>query len=460
MTDHEKDRRTKLAAIRATGRDPFSKPLTKWGIGWGDDRIKDVRREHEEKFGKDQGPCYGINARIQLRRMMGKLGFMTVTDGTGEIQVALDRSRLSEHDWEVAKNTDLGDILSVMGNLGATQKGEITIWANEIHVSSKCLTPPPDKMAGLVDLETRYRQRHVDLWTNQDVMTVMEIRSEILWRIRLKMHDRFGYREVETPMMQPMASGAIAKPFKTHHNALGLDLFLRIAPETYLKRLLVGGMRRVFEIGRNFRNEGLSQKHNPEFTSLEAYEAFGDYKSMMFLVEELIYDLPYFLEGQQDPTIPFGDKTIDFKRPWKKVRLSELVPPGLSPEDQLKHYEEHIEPTLLNPTFVTHLPKSAVPLAKESKEFPGHAECFELVIAGMEIAPGYTEENDPDAQLAALEAQAGGKEPVDMDFVEALKCGMPPAGGFGIGIDRLIMLITNQTSIRDVLLFPLLKPEA
>ena len=463
----EQDRRDKLDDLIAKGHNPFSPKIV------GDENlnltdINQVRTAFKATDTKETGPQFTIAGRVALKRGHGKLSFMTITSEDGEIQVAIDQSKfipghLTERwDWPEFQATDLGDIVVVKGRLAATQRGEITIWADRFKLAAKALTSPPDKVHGLLDPEIRYRQRHVDMWTNPDVMKVLHQRSQIISEIRRFMSNE-GFSEVETPMMQPSPGGAIAQPFVTHHNSLDTDLYLRIAPELYLKKLLIGGMKKIFEIGRNFRNEGLSPRHNPEFTSMEAYEAFGNRETMMSLVEELIAQVVFAIHGKLE--IPYKEHILDFHRPFKRVTLQELVVGDWgdrTPSYRLNIYEEHHEPNIIQPTFVMNMPAFAMPLARPFGQYEqnyGYAETFELVIGGMEIAPGYTELNDPDIQLKNLQAQASNANVLDQEFVDALKTGMPPAGGLGLGIDRLVAIVTNQPNIRDVIPFPTLRPK-
>lgn len=417
------DRRNKLSRIKELGIDPYQLP-NKNIIP-----IFLVRTNHDPSYTRDNGPVYSVGGKIILLRLMGKLNFITISDGYKEIQLALEYSRLNEVTRELVKNLDLGDIVIATGNLASTKTGEITIWATELALGAKCLVTPPDKREGLHNLELRYRNRHMDLW-NPEVKDVMVKRSNIISFIRNYLTTE-GFLEVETPVMQPLPGGATAKPFVTHHNALDSDLYLRIAPELYLKRLLIGGINKVFEIGKNFRNEGMSTKHSPEFTFLEAYKAYANYEDMMQLLQNLITEC--VISVFKRSKIQYGDNVIDFAQKFDKVK-----------------YYPGIEETIMQPTFVTHHP--SVPMAKVSKEHPDCCEDFELIIAGQEIAPGYTELNDPDQQLANF-----GDDCKDEDFIEAMKYGMPPSGGIGLGIDRLVAILTNQPSIKDVILFPLLK---
>lgn len=420
----------------------------------------------------ETGPTGVGYGRIVLRRAQGGLHFLTVRDHTGDIQIALNKKRLSEEAWAIAQLLDLGDIIQFVGVCAPTRKGEPTVWPISFTIAAKSTMPPPAKHEGLVDVELRYRKRYVDLWSNPEVMKVMKARSEIVRTLRNLLDER-GYYEVETPILQTIPGGAAAKPFVTQHNALGIPLYMRIAPELYLKRLLVGGFERVFEIGRNFRNEGMDRTHNPEFTSLEAYEAFSDHEQMADLVEYLICGAGV-------------DNGLNYtSRPWRRVKMVDLVKEevarghaegvslqhlidgqqepmtfrdDVTPEQWHAYYEKHVEQTIKEPTFVTHLPASAVPLAKDDGH--GYALAFELIADGKELGCGYTELNDPAVQLERLKQQLGtGDEAqkIDYDFLEALAVGMPPAGGIGIGIDRLVMYLTGAESVRDVLLFPTMK---
>jgi lysyl-tRNA synthetase class 2 len=438
------------------------------------------KEQRTQKAEEQRARCAG---RIVLLRDIGKLIFMTVRDSSGTIQAGLSKSLL-EAKWSFMKLLEVGDIIGVSGGLGKTKTGEITIWADEVVLLSKSVLPPPEKWHGLADIDLRYRQRYVDLWANPDVMELFKKRSAILRTIREYLTGR-GFVEVETPMMQTIAGGAAAKPFITHHNTLDMDLFLRIAPELFLKRLLVGGMEKIFEINRNFRNEGLSTRHNPEFTMLELYQAYADYNIMMDLTEELICLLAdkYCKEDKSQ----FGEMTVDFTRPWRRATYAELLKEfagcdigdiktvrAKAAQLKIEHvnmddavvindvFEQTVEEKLVNPTFVMDYPAALCPLTKRKKDRPDTAERFELYMAGMELANAYTELNDPAVQeenfLHQLKGQTETMATMDHDFVTALKYGMPPAGGLGIGIDRLVMILTGATSIRDVVLFPLLKP--
>jgi len=470
--------------------------------------------EHQERSGEeghvDRRPVVKIAGRVMLHRDNGKLVWMNLRDHTGDLQVAVSKRDCDEPGFSVAKLTDLGDIVVVEGPVMRTRAGEITVWASLVRPACKSLLPPPEKHAGLQDPELRYRQRYVDLWANPSGRVVLERRSRLLSRTRRFLEER-GFVEVETPILQTLAGGAAAKPFVTHMNALDIDLFMRVAPELYLKRLLVGGMPRVFEVSRNFRNEGVDRTHNPEFTMLELYQAFGDYHAMMDLTEALVRELAQLVammrrdeddaaQGQgadEDELpdrvlLPFAGHEVDYTRRFRRVRYDELFAEvfgfdrrdtgrvraeasgrGLEVEgvdDMLlvnalfEVVEDGLGPG--EPTFVMDYPAALCPLTRSSPEDPDVAERFELFIGGMEIANAYTELNDPEVQEQRFRQQLDGLDDeestfrtLDEDFLRALRVGMPPAGGLGIGIDRLMMVLLDQRSIRDVLLFPLMRPE-
>jgi len=491
MSPYEQERRSKARRLRELGIDPYGHRCD--GIG----ALASIKAAYRPEMGHDGGPVVKAAGRIMLKRDMGKLSFLTLRDESGDLQVALDRKRLSDRDWQVRSLLDLGDLLVVEGPLGATNKGEITIWARSLAIAAKALLPPPAKWEGLADVELRYRQRYVDLWANPQVMRLARLRIRIVEEIRQFMRQR-GFLEVETPMMQPIAGGAAARPFVTHHNALNIPLYLRIAPELYLKRLLVGGFTKVFELNRNFRNEGISPRHNPEFTMLEAYEAFGDWQTMAELVENLICHVARSVFGtliiEHRNAEGRVTRAINLTPPWPRVRLVDLVEQRtgwrfdgrpvqeaaphvwqqlkargardavlhMTPHEQLAEvHEKLVQPALIDPCFVTHLPSVLIPLARENPDNPEFADVYELAINGQEISPGYTELNDPDVQARHFAHQVGQedeKQKTDEDFLTALKYGMPPAGGMGLGIDRLVMMFTGAESIRDVILFPLMKP--
>ncbi|MHC4753781.1 MAG: lysine--tRNA ligase [Planctomycetota bacterium] len=470
----ERQRKEKLARIREMGIDPYGSRYDNI------ESAEDIKGRYIEGDDSQRARCAG---RIVLHRDLGKLMFITLRDWSGIIQVGLSKKLLAEQ-WEFIKLLEAGDIIGAEGQLGKTRTGEITIWVDQLQLLSKSVCQPPEKFHGLVDVDLRYRERYVDLWANPEVMVRFRKRSDIIGSIRSFLCER-GFLEVETPMMQSIAGGAAAKPFITHHNSLDMDLFLRIAPELFLKRLLVGGMEKVFEINRNFRNEGLSRRHNPEFTMMELYQAYGDYQVMMDLTEELITSLvEQYCESKH---LEYDGNTVDLGRPWRRATYAELLKEysgcDISDMDGLRKkaqkigieqsemadevvinevFEATVEENLINPTFVMDYPAALCPLTKRSAERPEYAERFELYIAKMELANAYTELNDPDIQEENFRIQLRGQENtmamMDEDFVKALKYGMPPAGGLGIGIDRLIMILTGAASIRDVVLFPLLKP--
>lgn len=471
-------RKAKLADLLQKGINPFMnkfKPDADIGVA-------------REAF--EEGKQVSLAGRITAHRDMGKSQFFDIRDQSGRIQIYAQKQVLGDEMFDIFKHLDMGDFVGVKGHYFKTRTGEITVKLESFTILSKALRPMPEKWKGVVDTEIRYRQRYLDLMSNEEVQSVFIKRSLIIHEIREFLNSR-GYMEVETPMMQPIPGGAAAAPFITHHNSLGCDFYLRIALELYLKRLLVGGFNRVFEIGRNFRNEGLDRRHNPEFTMMEIYEAFGDYESMMTLLQDLVKHVAQKVLGtlvietknEEGKVV----KTIDL-REWKRVKYKDLIREragadwfDITPEQRRERaislgaeigddyedfevtngvFEKLIEPSLLQPTFVTHLPKELVPLAKLSPDDPTVVEVFECDINGQEIAPAYSEQNDPVEQRQRLEHQAGGEQQkLDEDFLVALEHGMPPAGGMGIGIDRLVMMLLGQESIRDVLLFPQLKPK-
>jgi lysyl-tRNA synthetase class 2 len=430
-------------------------------------------------------------------RSFGKAGFAHLSDGAGRLQIYLRKDTVREPGFEVYRRLDVGDFVGVEGALFRTKTGELTLKVERLTFLAKALRPLPEKWHGLSDVETRYRQRYLDLIVNRDSREVFVTRSRLIRELR-SFFDERGYIEVETPMLQPVAGGATARPFKTFHNTLQMDLFLRIAPELYLKRLTVGGLEKVYEINRNFRNEGISTRHNPEFTMLEFYEAYADVEDMMTLTEELFHRLQVRLRGGEP--LVYGDHRIDMTPPFRRVGMLEAVRDALGArgievdEAQLrdrerllelgrrishpldpkagagkllaKLFEELVEPSLVQPTFVTDYPIEVSPLSKKKRDDPDFVERFELFAAGMECANGFSELNDPDDQRARFEAQlvekARGDEEaheMDEDYIRALSYGLPPTGGEGIGIDRLTMLFTNSPSIRDVILFPHMRPE-
>ena len=473
-------RRKKLDALRAKGVDPFGGGFDVTGS------IADVR----EKF--KEGETFRIAGRITAHRDMGKSHFLDLRDATGRIQIYIHSKEVGTELTELFRLLDLGDFIGAEGTCFVTKSGEPTLKVRTFQLLAKALRPLPEKWHGLQDIEARYRQRYLDLITNERSRAVFEKRAIIMRETRRFLEER-GFVEVETPILQTIPGGAAAEPFVTHHNALGLDLYLRIALELYLKRLLVGGFIKVFEINRNFRNEGISRKHNPEFTMLEAYWAYADWEKIANLVEELICFLAEKICGSL--TIEHQDadgkiiRTINLKRPWRRARYHDVVRDvagkdwfQLSPEERrdratnefkleilpqladfevTQHvFEKLVEEKTSDPLFVTHCPKELVPLAKQNPADNSLVDVFELIINGAEIAPGYSELNDPLLQRQRLLEQAGEeKQKIDEEFLLALEHGMPPAGGIGIGMDRLTMLLTGAESIRDVILFPLLRPK-
>lgn len=482
MSDNEPDllaaRRAKLDAIRALGHDPFGGRYETSGT------VAEARARFAE------GNRERLAGRITAHRDMGRSHFLDLRDATGRIQLFVSLKELGGEQAELFKLLDLADFVGVEGEAFTTKTGEPSLKVRSLTFLCKALRPMPSQWYGVEDVELKYRQRYLDLLTSDRSREVFRKRIEIIRLIREFLVGR-GFLEVETPMMQAVAGGAAARPFVTRHNALGMELFLRIAPELYLKRLLVGGFDRVFELNRNFRNEGISRRHNPEFTMLEVYQAFGDFETMAELVETLIVHLAEKVCGstliEHRDTEGNITRTINLERPWKRARYADLirgVDPGwferdlegkrarcaeigveISPameefEITQQVFEKKIEERQVDPLFVTHLPKELVPLAKQNVEDPDLVDAYELVINGYEVSPGYSELNDPIVQRERLEHQAGGEsQKVDEEFLLALEHGMPPAGGIGIGIDRLVMLLTGAESIRDVILFPLLKPK-
>jgi lysyl-tRNA synthetase, class II len=439
----------------------------------------------EQGKGEEIGPKVRVAGRIVLMRPTGKLIFINLRDWTSDIQIFIGKSQVGEKDFELAQYFDLGDWIGVDGRLGRTNTGELTVFAEELHFMCKTMEPPPEKHAGLQDPELKQRQRYLDLTYNEGVMQTFLNRTKIVQSIRETLRKR-GYCEVEGPTLHTIAGGAAARPFLTHHNTLNMPLVLRIALELHLKRLMVGGIERVYELGRVYRNEGISPKHNPEFTMLEAYEAFGNYHVMMDLTEQIILDA--LAVTGQGYKVMWGDKPIDFTPPFARRTYDDLFlehakvdptdvegianlarklgidPTGKHP-DVVKSevFEETVEDSLIGPIFVTDYPASICPLTKRKADNPAVAERFEMFIHGMELANAYTELNDPILQEELFRTQLDGQNEedsmakMDHDFVLALRNGMPPAGGLGIGIDRLVMLLTNSRSIRDVVLFPLLR---
>jgi lysyl-tRNA synthetase class 2 len=490
-------RREKLEALQAQGANPFGRAFETSGT------VAEVR----EKF--TEGVTLRAAGRITAHRDMGKSHFVDLRDSTGRIQVYIHAKEVGAEVIERFKLVDLGDFIGVEGDCFLTKTGEPTLKVHKLELLGKSLRPLPEKWHGLQDVEARYRQRYLDLVTNEHSRAVFEKRITIMREIRRFMEAK-GFLEVETPMLQAVAGGAAAEPFRTHHKALGLELFLRIAPELYLKRLLVGGFKKVFELNRNFRNEGISRKHNPEFTMLEGYWAYADFEKIADLVEEMICHLAETLRASEGgaPATPSAEprargssplqiehkdaegnvtRTLNLTRPWRRARYRDLIreidpewfnytsekrrercgelgveinPRMADYEVTQQVFEKLVEEKTFDPLFVTHCPKELVPLAKQNAEDDSLVDVYELIINGQEISPGYTELNDPTVQRQRLLEQAGEEtQKLDEEFLLALEHGMPSAGGFGLGIDRLVMLLTGAESIRDVILFPLLKPK-
>jgi lysyl-tRNA synthetase class 2 len=479
--DPRASRLEKLRRIEALGLDP-------WGGRFdGHVPVAGVLARPCVSFDDNPTEAVRIAGRIVLRRDMGKAHFLQVRDQTGTVQVWIGKQQVGDQNWELAQLFDLGDLVGVDGVFGKTRKGEPTVRAAGLTFLSKSLEPHPEKYHGMAEMEYRLRHRYLDLIYTPEAMGRAQQRVKLIRTIRNHL-DGQGYMEVETPTLQAVASGAAARPFVTHHNALDIDLFLRIALELPLKRLLVGGIEKVYEIGRVFRNEGISHKHNPEFTMMELYQAYGDYRSMMDLTEGLIVACVDALGGGR--VRPWADKTVDFNPPWQRAKYDDLfqqyvgcsmfdeadvraaagrehIPVAGKEHEVIVHnlFEHVVEGKLTGPVFVHDYPAALCPLTKRKREDPRVAERFELYVHGMELANAYTELNDPITQEATFQRQLAGlpeedsMAKMDHDFIRAQRHGMPPAGGLGIGIDRLVILLTNTQTIRDVILFPLLRPE-
>jgi lysyl-tRNA synthetase class 2 len=482
-----RQRRDKLDALRARGIDPFGTrfPVTHWA-GELAGRLGGASEDDLKAFGPVR-----VAGRLVALRHHGKTCFAHLMDYTGRIQLYARADQLGD-EYALFTGLDVGDFVGVTGEPFRTRTGELTVAVKAFTVLSKSLRPLPEKWHGLRDVETRYRQRYVDLVVNPEVREIFVLRSRMVKALR-EFLDQRGFLEVETPMMQPIPGGAVARPFVTHHNALDVDLYLRIAPELYLKRLLVGGLDRVYEINRNFRNEGVSTQHNPEFTMLEFYQAYADYADLMELTEELFVHLARTL--RETLTLSWGDEVVDLTPPWRRLPffggLSAALGTTVTPDTDLETladaaarrgivheggdasrlwkdvFETLVEPTLVQPTFVVDFPVELSPLARKKREHPRLVDRFELFVGRRELANAYSELNDPIEQRErflqqAAERQRGDDEAhwLDDDYVRALEYGMPPAAGEGIGIDRLVMLFANQPSIREVILFPQLRPES
>jgi lysyl-tRNA synthetase, class II len=457
------DRRAKLERLRADGVDPY--PHSFEGVV----PVASIHAAHPDLGdGEETDVAYRVGGRLSARRGHGGAAFIDVVDRSGRMQVHARKDVLGDESFERLTSLDLGDMVGVDGTAFKTRRGELSLKATGWTLLAKSLSPPPEKFHGLEDVETRYRRRELDLIANEETRELFILRSKVVSAIRRWLDER-GFLEVETPILQPLYGGALARPFVTHHNELDRDLFLRIADELYLKRLIVGGLERVYEIGKDFRNEGVSHKHNPEFTMLEWYEAYADYSDIAEELEQLVS----FVAAEVEYEGP-----VDFSTPWRRVTLRDAIREEAGVDissDELPGegtwanrvddlLSKHVEPKLKDPTFVLDYPKELSPFAKDHRSEPGLVERFECFAAGMEFANAFTELNDPDEQRARFEQQrtdaAAGDEEAhqyDEDFVRALEQGMPPTGGIGVGIDRLVMILSGRTSIREVVLFPAMR---
>lgn len=484
-----RQRREKVDTFRAAGVNPFA---NNFAPSHQTAEVAELHADNDHEALQDCQASYAVAGRIMARRDFGKAAFIQLQDGSGRLQIYVAKNQIGDALFETFKKFDIGDIVGVEGVPFRTKTNELSLRASRIQLLTKSLLPLPEKWHGLTDVETRYRQRYLDLITNDAVRDTFHKRSRIISLIRQHMVDS-GYLEVETPMMHPVAGGATAKPFVTHHNTLKMDLFLRIAPELYLKRLVVGGFDRVFEINRNFRNEGISIQHNPEFTMMEFYRAFATYSDLMDFTEELICSVASTVCGSLK--IPYGGKQVDLTPPWDRLTLKEAIVKygditltdlddhqkclkyatdlGLEIKGQIGQgkllteiFDEVVEPQLWQPTFITEYPTDISPLSRKNDDDPEVVDRFELFIVGRELANAFSELNDPIDQkerfVKQLEEKAAGDEEahaMDADYIRALEYGLPPTAGEGIGIDRLVMLLTDAASIRDVILFPQLKTE-
>jgi len=487
LNDLLKVRRDKMSSLREQGIDPFGKRYER------SHSAKQIVEQYEQ-FSKEEleekNLSVKIAGRIMTKRGKGKAGFAHIQDLSGQIQIYVRKDTVGEEQYEIFDSADLGDIIGIEGKVFKTKVGELSIKATDFRLLTKSLRPLPEKFHGLKDVEQRYRQRYLDLIMNPESKKTFIIRSLIIQSMRRYL-DNHGYLEVETPMMHAIAGGAAARPFITHHNALDIPLYMRIAIELHLKRLIVGGLEKVYEIGRVFRNEGVSTRHNPEFTMLELYEAYADYKDIMSLTENMVAHIAQEVLGTTKVT--YGEYEVDLTPQWKRVHMVDAIKEytgvdfwplmtleearnlakehGVEIKDTMQYghivnefFEQKVEDKLIQPTFIYGHPVEISPLAKKNEQDPRFTDRFELFIVGREHANAFTELNDPIDQRERFEAQLKEREEgndeahmMDEDFVEALEYGMPPTGGLGIGIDRLVMLLTNSPSIRDVLLFPLMK---
>ena len=489
MNDQMQVRRQKLQELYDLGIDPFGQKFDRTDVAEPLHEQWDQYSKEELKEKEDESHVT-VAGRIMTKRGKGKVGFAHIQDLTGQIQLYVRKDQIGEDQFAIWKSADLGDIVGIEGVMFKTNTGELSVKAKDFTLLTKALRPLPDKHHGLQDIEQRYRQRYLDLITNQDSTQTFINRSKILQEMRNFLNKK-GFLEVETPMMHQIAGGAAARPFVTHHNALDATLYMRIAIELHLKRLIIGGLEKVYEIGRVFRNEGVSTRHNPEFTMIELYEAYADFHDMMDITESMVRHIAQEVLGET--TIPYGEEQVDLGSSWKRVHMVDAVKEatgvnfydvksneeardlakehGVEITDHMKYghivnefFEQKVEESLIQPTFVYGHPIEISPLAKKNPEDPRFTDRFELFIVGREHANAFTELNDPIDQRARFEAQLQEREEgndeaheMDEDFLEALEYGMPPTGGLGIGIDRLVMLLTNSPSIRDVLLFPYMR---
>ena len=489
MNDQMQVRRQKLQELYDLGIDPFGQKFDRTDVAEPLHEQWDQYSKEELKEKEDESHVT-VAGRIMTKRGKGKVGFAHIQDLTGQIQLYVRKDQIGEDQFAIWKSADLGDIVGIEGVMFKTKTGELSVKAKDFTLLTKALRPLPDKHHGLQDIEQRYRQRYLDLITNQDSTQTFINRSKILQEMRNFLNKK-GFLEVETPMMHQIAGGAAARPFVTHHNALDATLYMRIAIELHLKRLIIGGLEKVYEIGRVFRNEGVSTRHNPEFTMIELYEAYADFHDMMDITESMVRHIAQEVLGET--TIPYGEEQVDLGSSWKRVHMVDAVKEatgvnfydvksdeeardlakehGVEITDHMKYghivnefFEQKVEESLIQPTFVYGHPIEISPLAKKNPEDPRFTDRFELFIVGREHANAFTELNDPIDQRARFEAQLQEREEgndeaheMDEDFLEALEYGMPPTGGLGVGIDRLVMLLTNSPSIRDVLLFPYMR---
>ncbi|HSD70917.1 MAG TPA: lysine--tRNA ligase [Woeseiaceae bacterium] len=483
------ERRRKLAARRAAGN-AYPNDFRRNSLA---EELHETWGSHDGDRLRDENVRVRVAGRMVVKRVMGKGSFIKLQDRTGQIQLRLERERLAEGCYLDFKKWDVGDIVGAEGFLFKTQTGELTVMVQELRMLVKSLRPLPEKFHGLADQETRYRQRYVDLIMNAESREVFRTRSRIISYLRAFM-DSQDYLEVETPMMQPLPGGALARPFKTHHNALDMTLYLRIAPELYLKRLVVGGFERVYEINRNFRNEGVSTQHNPEFTMLELYRAYADYQDLMEMVEAMLKGMAQAILGTT--VVSYQGEQYDIARPFARMTVEQAIVQhnrdidpgrirdrdylsqaaarlGIAVEDsfgsgklQIEIFEKTCESSLREPTFITSYPTEVSPLSRKNDHDDFVTDRFEFFVTGRELANGFSELNDPEDQAERFRAQAANRKAgddeamaFDADYIRALEYGLPPAAGLGVGIDRLVMLFTNSASIRDVLLFPHMRPE-